>query len=728
MLVRLSKISFSAWIFIGLGLGVVCGLFFGELCAPLDFLGKAFIKLLQMGVLPYMVVSLIHGVGSLSVEDAKLVAIKGGAILVLFWGIALAVTFGFSLSFPESGSSSFFAVSKPGRMDKVDLLDYYIPSNIFDALSDNLIPAIVFFCVFLGVALLKVRNREPFLNMLSILSKALNNMMKYVINTAPIGVFALTASAVGTISVEQLQRLQVYFVCYLVASGILVFWVLPVLVTCFTSFTFRDVLRSSKDALVLGFSTGNNFVVLAVIADSLKRLFEKLAEREKKCGNVIDSVLPLAYSFPSVGKLIEILFILFVAWYVNSSLGFGRQLELALAGVMSLFGSPKVGIPFLLEYMELPSSYFDLYIMSDVVTRRFKVLLQTMSMFTLTLIVSFIILSKPVISFRRISSIIFVTALLMITSITLARIGLSKTVGNTYYEDQILLNMEIRHQSPFRIFMDPLVTSELAPIQDELQKNIVTRIQDRGRIKIGFDDQALPFSFFNSMGQLVGYDIYFAHRLAKNLGVSIDFIHLDRSQVRDCLEKGICDIVMSAFPIRLDELGQLNFTQPYMDMKSALIVKDHRKKQFQKIANIKLIKGLKIAVTPENSAKERKQISISLPNAEIIELDNVKTFFDKEDLADALLTSDKIGKAWALLYPVYGVVVPEPNLFVYELAYPIPITPGDDKFLSYLNHWLSLEKTNEELNRQFDYWILGRTPERKVPRWSIIRDVLKWVD
>ncbi len=166
MLVRLSKISFSAWIFIGLGLGVVCGLFFGELCAPLDFLGKAFIKLLQMGVLPYMVVSLIHGVGSLSVEDAKLVAIKGGAILVLFWGIALAVTFGFSLSFPESGSSSFFAVSKPVRMDKVDLLDYYIPSNIFDALSDNLIPAIVFFCVFLGVALLKVRNREPFLNML----------------------------------------------------------------------------------------------------------------------------------------------------------------------------------------------------------------------------------------------------------------------------------------------------------------------------------------------------------------------------------------------------------------------------------------------------------------------------------------------------------------------------------------------------------------------------------
>jgi ABC-type amino acid transport substrate-binding protein len=268
----------------------------------------------------------------------------------------------------------------------------------------------------------------------------------------------------------------------------------------------------------------------------------------------------------------------------------------------------------------------------------------------------------------------------------------------------------------------------LVPTQSESQNNIISRIQDRGRIKIGFDDEALPFSFFNSKGQLVGYDIFFAHRLAKNLGVSIDFIHLDRSQVKECLEKGICDIVMSAFPIRLDELGRLNFTQPYMETKSAFIVKDYRKRDFQKLSDVKSMTGVRIAVTPENSNEERRLISTELPNAEIVELENIKTFFEKEDIADALLTTDKIGKAWALLYPIYGVAVPMPNLFVYELAYSIPITLGDDKFLDYLNHWLSLEKTNEELTRQFDYWILGKTPERKVPRWSIIRNVLGWVD
>lgn len=54
----------------------------------------------------------------------------------------------------------------------------------------------------------------------------------------------------------------------------------------------------------------------------------------------------MAYSFPSVGKLIEILFIVFTAWCVNQAPGFLEYIDLSAAGVMSLFGSPKVGIPF----------------------------------------------------------------------------------------------------------------------------------------------------------------------------------------------------------------------------------------------------------------------------------------------------------------------------------------------------------------------------------------------
>ena len=43
--------------------GVACGLFFGEYCRSLSLLGNAYIGLLQMTVLPYIVFSLIGNIG-----------------------------------------------------------------------------------------------------------------------------------------------------------------------------------------------------------------------------------------------------------------------------------------------------------------------------------------------------------------------------------------------------------------------------------------------------------------------------------------------------------------------------------------------------------------------------------------------------------------------------------------------------------------------------------------
>ena len=77
------KFSLSTNIFIGLILGISCGLFFGELCGDLNVVGNAFIKLLQMTILPYIVVSIVLGIGSLTYRNARMLAIKGGMLLLL---------------------------------------------------------------------------------------------------------------------------------------------------------------------------------------------------------------------------------------------------------------------------------------------------------------------------------------------------------------------------------------------------------------------------------------------------------------------------------------------------------------------------------------------------------------------------------------------------------------------------------------------------------------------
>lgn len=727
MWARLANLTLSTYIFIGLILGALCGLFFGEMCRSLDFIGKAFVMLLQMAVLPFIVISLIHGIGSLSTTDARWIATKGSGLLVFLWTVGLVVIFAFALTFPVVQTSSFFSVSDFASAKKIDFLTTYIPANIFTALSQGTVPAIVLFSVFLGFSLIAIKDKEPFLKVLSVLSQGLSRMTQMVIKTAPLGVFALTASAAGTLSLEQLQRLHVYFLTFILVCLVLTFWVLPAIVSTFTPFRFKDILNYSKDALILGFVSGNNFIILPIIAAKSKQLFQKAGLHDEKSDTMVDSVLPLAYSFPSVGRLMELLFIIFVAWYVNQSIGFLQHLELAVAGVMSLFGSPKVGVPFLLNYMKLPSVYFDLYLVSDVVTRKFKVMLQSMSFQAVTLILSYIVIHKLQLNIRKTLITVGSTIILVAVLILATRATLSFTVRNIYFEDIILMSMEIGDTVPNKVFKDPLDLDYFRKTSGDQSEDILNRIKKRGVLRVGYNAEALPFAFFNQRNELVGYDIFFAHRLARDLGVTVDFIPVDQHRMRTYLAEGICDIIMSAVPITTKNLGLMNFTNPYMDMNAALIVKDYRKKDFRSADRIAEMRNLRIACTPANTQEERRELKAAFRRATPEELTCIKDFFTQENLADALLTTDKIGKTWALLYPEFGVAVPHPVLFRYDIAYAVPFTKGDYVFLEYLNHWLQLQNTRGEATQQFDYWILGKTPQRKVRRWSIIRNVLHWV-
>ena len=81
--------SLSTKIFIGMGLGILFGFFFGEEVAFLKVAGDAFVLLMQMTVLPYIMVSLIVGLGGLSFQEAVALGRKCGLVLLILWAIGL---------------------------------------------------------------------------------------------------------------------------------------------------------------------------------------------------------------------------------------------------------------------------------------------------------------------------------------------------------------------------------------------------------------------------------------------------------------------------------------------------------------------------------------------------------------------------------------------------------------------------------------------------------------
>jgi ABC-type amino acid transport substrate-binding protein len=71
------------------------------------------------------------------------------------------------------------------------------------------------------------------------------------------------------------------------------------------------------------------------------------------------------------------------------------------------------------------------------------------------------------------------------------------------------------------------------------------------------------------------------------------------------------------------------------------------------------------------------------------------------------------------------VVVPRP---VVRLPVAYLVAADNPTVLSAMNNWLAIESANGYIDEIYAYWVEGKTENVRQPRWSIIRDVLGWVD
>ena len=136
------------------------GLFLGEIAAPLQVVGDAFIRMLQITVIPYISVVLITGLGRLDYGEVKRLTIKGGSVLLILWSIAIGLVVLLPLSYPNWPSRSLFQRSSIESVAAPDFLQLYIPSNPFFSLANGIVPAVVVFSIMIGLALTGAKNRR----------------------------------------------------------------------------------------------------------------------------------------------------------------------------------------------------------------------------------------------------------------------------------------------------------------------------------------------------------------------------------------------------------------------------------------------------------------------------------------------------------------------------------------------------------------------------------------
>jgi ABC-type amino acid transport substrate-binding protein len=71
-------------------------------------------------------------------------------------------------------------------------------------------------------------------------------------------------------------------------------------------------------------------------------------------------------------------------------------------------------------------------------------------------------------------------------------------------------------------------------------------------------------------------------------------------------------------------------------------------------------------------------------------------------------------------------MLPWPSSAKRPVGYPVP--NADPAWQQFVSTWVDLKKKDGTVDRLYAHWILGGGAISKEPRWSVIRDVLHWVD
>ena len=185
------------------------------------------------------------------------------------------------------------------------------------------------------------------------------------------------------------------------------------------------------------------------------------------------------------------------------------------------------------------------------------------------------------------------------------------------------------------------------------------------------------------------------------------------------LNSGQLDMLVGGLSVTPHRALQVAFTHAYIHQTVGLLVHDYRREEFNSLEKIHGMKPLRIAVP--GSPYYIDTLKTEVPNAEIQVIESPRNFLTNPE-ADALAFTLEAGSAWTLIYPEFTVLKPRGT----EIRAPgaLALPQVETEFVAYVNTWLDLKEANGQINRLQRYWLSGEDMKGRVPRWSIMHNVL----
>ncbi len=202
-------------------------------------------------------------------------------------------------------------------------------------------------------------------------------------------------------------------------------------------------------------------------------------------------------------------------------------------------------------------------------------------------------------------------------------------------------------------------------------------IKSSGTLKIGVFSDKNPFGYIDNNGEYQGYDIYFAKRLAEDLGTELELVPVEAASRVEFLETGKVDIILANFTVTDERAEKVDFALPYMKVALGVVSPDSAV-----ISSEADLAGKKLIVVKGTTAETF--FTENYPDVELVKFDEYNEAYSalQDGRGDAFSTDNTEVLAWAMQNP--GFTVGIESLGSIDTIAPA-VTKGNETLLNWIN-------------------------------------------
>lgn len=333
-------------ILIGALAGIFSGWFFGHTMQTVAWVGKLFLNLLMLTIIPLIVAAVITGITSLG-DVRKLGKLGGFTVLYYLSTTAIAVLVGLimvNIIQPGIGISELsdiipdkvIAKEKTGIEDIVGSL---IKPNLVAAAAESQLLPIILFCLAFAAALTTIGDKgKTVIHFFEGLNDVMMKLVIWIMYLSPIGIFALIASKLGATGGGEAfwqEMSSVGWYILTVIFGLAVHAIILLIILITFSRKGRDYVIDMLRALLMAFGTASSAATLPLTMECAIE-----AEVDKRA---VKFVLPLGATINMDGTaLYEAVAVMFIAQAYGFDLGVTEQAIIFITATFAAIGAAAI--------------------------------------------------------------------------------------------------------------------------------------------------------------------------------------------------------------------------------------------------------------------------------------------------------------------------------------------------------------------------------------------------